>query len=111
MTLQQLLSPARRAIDEYHMIGDGDRVAVGLSGGKDSVALLAGMANLRRFYPEKFDIDIWSELSDTCEDSIRVVSGSKIFINVKIKNKEDSLLSIYKIFEKYLEIMKRNAKT
>ncbi len=64
-----------------------------------------------KIYPEKFDLDIWSELSDTCEDSIRVVSGSKIFINVKIKNKEDSLLSIYKIFEKYLEIMKTNAKT
>lgn len=38
------------------MINEGDRIAIGVSGGKDSVALLAGMANLRRFYPEKFSI-------------------------------------------------------
>ena len=38
------------------MIKEGDRIAIGVSGGKDSVALLAGMANLRRFYPEKFEI-------------------------------------------------------
>jgi len=56
MTLQQLLSPARRAIDEYKMIREGDKVAVGLSGGKDSVTLLYILAGLRRFYPEKFDL-------------------------------------------------------
>ena len=38
------------------MIKEGDKIAIGVSGGKDSMALLAGMANLRRFYPEKFDI-------------------------------------------------------
>ncbi|MBQ9710214.1 MAG: tRNA 2-thiocytidine(32) synthetase TtcA [Clostridia bacterium] len=56
MTLQQLLSPTRRAIDEYHMIADGDRVAVGLSGGKDSVALLYILAGLKKFYPHPFEL-------------------------------------------------------
>lgn len=38
------------------MIKEGDRIAVGVSGGKDSIALLAAMANLRKFYPEKFEL-------------------------------------------------------
>ena len=46
----------RAACQQYEMIKEGDRIAIGVSGGKDSMALLAGMANLRRFYPEKFDI-------------------------------------------------------
>lgn len=56
MDLQQLASPARRAIDKYRMIDDGDRIAVGLSGGKDSVTLLYILASLRRYYPKKFDL-------------------------------------------------------
>lgn len=56
MTLQKLLSPVRRAIDEYAMIEDGDKVAVGLSGGKDSVALLHALAGLKIFYPKKFEL-------------------------------------------------------
>lgn len=46
----------RAACQQYEMIKEGDRIAIGVSGGKDSIALLAGMANLRRFYPEKFEI-------------------------------------------------------
>lgn len=57
MKLQQLLSYARRAIDDYHMIDDKDRIAVGISGGKDSLALLYAMAALRRFYPKYFEIE------------------------------------------------------
>ena len=56
MNLQQLLSPARRAIEQYNMIEEGDRIAVGLSGGKDSVTLLCIMAGLKRFYPKNFDL-------------------------------------------------------
>lgn len=46
----------RSACQQYEMIKDGDRIAVGVSGGKDSVALLAAMANLRIFYPAKFEL-------------------------------------------------------
>ena len=54
--MQKLLSYMRSACQQYEMINDGDRIAIGVSGGKDSLALLAGMANLRRFYPAKFEI-------------------------------------------------------
>ena len=56
MNLQQLMSKTRRALDQYDMIQDGDKIAVGLSGGKDSMALLYTLAGLRRFYPKKFEL-------------------------------------------------------
>ncbi len=56
MNLQQLLSPARKAIEDYKMISSGDKIAVGLSGGKDSIALLYVLAGLKRFYPEPFEL-------------------------------------------------------
>ena len=56
VTIQQLMSPVRRAIDTYNMIEKGDKIAVGLSGGKDSVAMLSALAGLRRFYPNEFSI-------------------------------------------------------
>ena len=56
MTLQQILSPLRKCVDDYKMIKTGDKIAVGLSGGKDSLTLLCALAGLRRFYPEKFDL-------------------------------------------------------
>lgn len=54
--MQKMLSYVRRAVDQYHMIEDGDVIAVGVSGGKDSLALLATLVNLRRFYPKKFEL-------------------------------------------------------
>lgn len=56
MKLQKLMSYMRRAIDDYHMIEAGDHIAVGISGGKDSLTLLYGLSGLRRFYPKKFEI-------------------------------------------------------
>lgn len=56
MKLQQVLSLIRKAIDEYNMIEEGDRIAIGISGGKDSLTLLYALHGLRRFYPKKFDI-------------------------------------------------------
>lgn len=56
MKLQQVLSYVRKAVDDYHMIENGDRIAVGISGGKDSLTLLYALHGLRRFYPQKFDI-------------------------------------------------------
>lgn len=56
MKLQQLYSRVRQAIDDYHMIEDNDRIAIGISGGKDSLTLLYALAGLRRFYPQKFEL-------------------------------------------------------
>lgn len=56
MTLQRVLSYIRRAADDYHMIESGDKIAVGISGGKDSLTLLYGLHGLMRFYPEPFTI-------------------------------------------------------
>ena len=56
MTLQQVLSQGRRAADDYEMIQDGDKIAVGISGGKDSLTLLYALSTLRRFYPHPFEL-------------------------------------------------------
>lgn len=56
MKLQQVLSYIRRAADDYNMIDENDKIAVGISGGKDSLTLLYGLHGLKRFYPKKFDI-------------------------------------------------------
>ncbi len=53
---RRLLSYARRAIDEYGMIEENDRIAVGISGGKDSIALFCTLVALKRFYPVNFEI-------------------------------------------------------
>jgi len=54
--LQKLLSRMRKAIEDYHMIEDGDHIAVGVSGGKDSLALLTGLVALQRFLPVRFQL-------------------------------------------------------
>ena len=56
MKLQQVLSRVRKAVDDYSMIEEGDCIAVGISGGKDSLTLLQALAALRRFYPKKFTL-------------------------------------------------------
>lgn len=56
MKLQQVLSLTRKAIDDYHMIEPGDKIAVGISGGKDSLTLLYALHGLKRFYPIPFEL-------------------------------------------------------
>lgn len=56
MKLQQVLSITRKAVDDYHMIEAGDNIAVGISGGKDSLTLLHALHGLKRFYPEPFTL-------------------------------------------------------
>lgn len=56
MKLQQLLSKTRQAIEDYDMIQEGDKIAIGISGGKDSLTLLYALAYLRKFYPKHFEI-------------------------------------------------------
>lgn len=54
--MQQILSYMRKAINDYDMIQEGDKIAVALSGGKDSTAMLMGLKNLQIFFPKKFEI-------------------------------------------------------
>lgn len=54
--IKRVLSYVRRGVDDYSMIENGDKIAVGVSAGKDSLTLLCAMADLRRFYPKKFEL-------------------------------------------------------
>ena len=54
--MQHILSLVRRCVEDYHMIDRGDTIAVGVSGGKDSVLTLCALARLREFYPQPFDV-------------------------------------------------------
>lgn len=56
MQLQRLLSFTRKAVDEYELIQENDHIAVGISGGKDSLTLLYALHGLKRFYPKKFEL-------------------------------------------------------
>lgn len=57
MRMQQILSLVRRAVQDYNMIEEGDRVAIGVSGGKDSLTLLAALKAMQRFYPKKYELE------------------------------------------------------
>lgn len=54
--MKKILSYTRRCVEDYHMIESGDHIAVGVSGGKDSLTLLASLAALRAFYPKPFTL-------------------------------------------------------
>ena len=76
--MKKVISLTRRAIEEYHMIDEGDRVAVGVSGGKDSLVLLIALAELAKYYPKKFTVvaltldmgyeSDFSEIESLCRD-------------------------------------------
>ena len=104
-TLQKLMGAMRKAIEDYNMIENGDRIAVGVSGGKDSVTMLAGLAGLRRFIGIDFEIvaicldpqfggepNDFSEIEKLCErinvklDLRRTHIGEVIFEDRKEKN-------------------------
>ncbi|HHV28818.1 MAG TPA: tRNA 2-thiocytidine(32) synthetase TtcA [Clostridium sp.] len=56
-TIKRLLGQIRRAIQDYDMIQEGDRIAVGVSGGKDSLALLVALRQIKNFLPVKFELE------------------------------------------------------
>lgn len=70
--MKQILSLIRKAVEDYEMIEEGDKIAVALSGGKDSITLLLALNSLKNFYPKKFEImaltvDPGSNTFDTTE--------------------------------------------
>ncbi len=56
MKPEELQGRVRRALDDFHMIDENDAIAVGISGGKDSLALLTALAGISRYYPKKFSL-------------------------------------------------------
>lgn len=75
--MQKILSLIRRCVEDYDMISPGDRVAVGVSGGKDSMTLLVALSQLQKFYPIPFTVEAisldmgggmdFSPVSDLCK--------------------------------------------
>ena len=55
--LNEFVGTVRRAVDDYSMISEGDKIAVGVSGGKDSMLLLVAMKHLKSFYPKHFELE------------------------------------------------------
>ncbi len=78
--MQRILSYLRKTIETYSMIEEGDKIAVGLSGGKDSFTLLMGLKALQRFYPKHFDLI-----------AITVNPGFEFFDSNFLKNKCDEI--------------------
>ena len=60
MKLQKLYSKVRQALDDYNMITENDKIAIGVSGGKDSLTLLYALAGIRSFYPIHFELGAYS---------------------------------------------------
>ncbi len=103
MQLQRLLSFTRKAVDEYSLIQEGDHIAVGISGGKDSLTLLYALHRLKRFYPnhfelsavtvdlgfENFDLSPVQRLCDELEVPYRIVPSDIYNILFKIREEEN----------------------
>lgn len=55
--MQKILSALRRAVNDFNMIEDGDKIVVGLSGGKDSIVLVSALKEFQRFSPARFELE------------------------------------------------------
>ncbi len=90
MNLQKLLSYTRRAVDKYMMIEDGDKIAIGVSGGKDSMSLLLALKTLQRFYPKKFDLEAVTVCLGFPDSNFSIISEfcKKIGVNYTVYETE-----------------------
>lgn len=107
MTLQKLYSYTRQAINDFQLIQEGDKIAIGVSGGKDSLALLYALAGLKKFIPEKiqlvaitvdlgfgdFDSEAVKNLCEKLEIQYHVIK-TQIADILKAKIKEGSFCSL-----------------
>ena len=100
--MQKMIGLVRRCVQDYKMIEEGDRIGVGVSGGKDSVALLAFLAELRKYNDKKFDIEAvtidmglgmdYTPIAEYCEkldvafNLVKTEIGPIIFEHRKEKN-------------------------
>ena len=100
--MQKLIGLVRRCVQDYKMIEEGDRIGVGVSGGKDSVALLAFLAELRKYNDKKFEVEAitidmglgmdYSSIEEYCKqidvkfNLIKTEIGPIIFDHRKEKN-------------------------
>ena len=81
--MQKLMGLVRRCVDDYNMIEAGDRIAVGVSGGKDSLVLLQLLAGLKKYFDKPFDTDVYvgqmvKPFEDWCFDESREVGDTGI---------------------------------
>ena len=81
MKLQRLLSLVRKACDDYLLIEENDKIAVGISGGKDSLTLLYALHELQRFYPKKFKLHAFTvDLGFGIQDYVSFAVASRFLI-------------------------------
>lgn len=74
INIQRILGQMRKAIQDYNMIEDGDKIAIGVSGGKDSMTLLTALHQLQRFFPKKFELEAISLTLGTGNENFTAVA-------------------------------------
>lgn len=85
--LQKIIGKTKRAVEDFNMIDEGDKIAVGLSGGKDSIALLYALHYLQKFYKKHFEIM-----------AITIHPGTESFTTDKLKEICDELGIEYLVY-------------
>ena len=84
--MKRTVSLIRRAIEDYGLIDEGDKIAVGVSGGKDSLVLLNALAELSHYYPKKFEVmGLTLDLGYNADYSAVQAMCDKIGVEYKIK--------------------------